>query len=179
MKNWLPENYEVPQPKGNYMKFEKGDNVFRVLSSPVIGYEYWNKDNKPVRLHSYPETFPADARIDENGRAAIKHFWAFIVWNYKASKIQMLEITQASIQGALSNLVSDVDWGDPKGYDIKVTRVGEKLDTEYTVNPKPHLPIKPEINIEFSNTNYDLDNLFRGEDVFDVKNSDGSPIPNF
>ena len=177
--NFLPKDYEVPVQSGNYFKLEKGDNVFRVLSSAIVGYEYWNNDNKPMRLERHPETLPADARIEESGKVAIKHFWAFIVWNYKASKVQMMEITQATIQSAINNLVSDEDWGDPKAYDIKITRTGDKLETEYSVSPKPHSPIKPDIQSAFSNTPFSLNNLFVGEDVFDVKNSDGTATPTF
>lgn len=179
MNDFLPDGYEVPVSSGNYMKFEKGDNLFRVLSSAVVGYEYWNHQNKPVRVTKKPESMPADIRLDEEGEVKIKHFWAFIVWNYKAGKIQVLELTQATIQSAIENLVRDTDWGDPKGYDIKVTRTGEKLETEYTVSPKPHMPVKPEIASALASTPFDLKNLFKGEDVFDVRTSDGRPMPKF
>lgn len=177
--NFLPKDYSVPVAGGNYMKFEKGDNVFRILSHAVVGYEYWTKDNKPVRLLKRPDIIPADMRPDMNKNYTFKHFWAFIVWNYKASAIQMLEVTQVSIQTAISNLVEDVDWGDPMDYDIKVTKTGEKMDTEYTVNPKPHSPIKEEIKQALLNKDYDLNNLFQGKEVFDVKTSDGGSMPSF
>ena len=32
---------------------------------------------------------------------SIKHFWAFVVWNYNDNLIQILEITQATIQRGL------------------------------------------------------------------------------
>ena len=44
---FLPENYKSPE--GNYMKLQDGENTFRVLSSAIVGWEYWNRDNKPVR----------------------------------------------------------------------------------------------------------------------------------
>lgn len=176
---FLPKDYTVPVSGGNYMKFEKGDNVFRVLSSAVVGYEYWNKDNKPVRLQKKPDVLPEDIRTDEYGNKTIKHFWAFIVWNYKAQSIQMLEVTQVSIQTAITNLVEDVDWGDPKNYDIKVTKTGEKMETEYTVSPKPHTPVKEEIRQALENKPFDLTALFIGGEIFDPRTSDGSPMPKF
>ncbi len=175
MDKFLPENYEVPASYGNYMKLEKGDNIFRVLSSAVIGYEYWNDEDKPIRLKTKPEQIPLDMRKDSN----LKHFWAFAVWNYKAGKIQVLEVTQKTIQETIKTFVEDVDWGSPKGYDIKITRTGDKLETSYTVSPKPHTPIKLDIKSVYENTPVDLENLFKGEDPFEVTTSDGSPVPKF
>ncbi|HYF04597.1 MAG TPA: hypothetical protein VEA59_00330 [Patescibacteria group bacterium] len=175
MKDFLPDNYEMPVTTGNYMKLEKGENTFRVLSSAVVGWEYWNVDDKPVRLKSKPEIMPADMRSDSN----LKHFWAFVVWNYKAGKVQVLEVTQKTIQDSILALVEDEDWGSPKGYDIKINRIGDKLETVYTVSPKPHSPLKLEIESAYRNTPVDLNNLFTGDDPFDVRNSDGSASPKF
>lgn len=179
MNNFFPENFNQLEVPSNYMKLKEGDNVFRVLSSAVVGFEYWTADNAPKRLKEYPKTTPSDIRREKDGTSRVKLFWAFIVWNYAIGRVQMLEITQSTIQGAIENLVKDVDWGDPKGYDIKINKQGEGLETEYSVSPKPHTPLKAEIQSEFANTPYDLNNLFIGEEVFDVKNSDGSKAPSF
>ncbi len=175
MNDFLPKDYELPVTGGNYMRLEKGDNLFRVLSSAVVGYEYWTDENKPMRLKKVPEFTPPNMRKDSN----LKHFWAFVVWNYKAGKVQVLEITQSTIQSAINNLVDDVDWGSPKGYDIKVNRQGDGLETEYTVSPKPHMPVKAEIKQEYEGTPIDLQNLFNGGDPFKPTTSNGSPMPTF
>lgn len=179
MNDFIPPDYEVPVSGGNYMKLEKGDNVFRVLSSAVIGYEYWNKDDKPVRLKSKPDVLPDDIKVDQNGNKVIKHFWAFAVWNYKAGAVQILEITQKTIQTGIRELTKDVDWGDPRKYDIKITRNGDGLETEYTVSPKPHSSLKSDIEAAYIARPVQLENLFKGEDPFEVRNSDGSPVPKF
>jgi hypothetical protein len=70
-------------------------------------------------------------------RRRTKHFWAFAVWNYADNAVQILEVTQATILGQSSGLISNTDWGDPRGYDISVIRKGQSLDTEYTVQPSP------------------------------------------
>ena len=46
---WLPKGYEVPKPQGDYMKFADGANKVRIMSAPVMGWEYFTKENKPVR----------------------------------------------------------------------------------------------------------------------------------
>ena len=36
--DFLPDNYEAPQGGGGYMKFQKGDNKFRIVGKPIIGW---------------------------------------------------------------------------------------------------------------------------------------------
>ena len=48
MTTFLPADYTIPSGPSNYMKFEKGSNKFRILASPIIGYEGW-KDKRPIR----------------------------------------------------------------------------------------------------------------------------------
>jgi hypothetical protein len=123
-KNWLPPNYEVPKSIGNYLKFDEDTTKFRVMSHPIMGYEYWTGENKPVRSKEPFKGVPDDAWLDE-GKFKPKHFWAFVVWNYKEAKLQILEITQATIQRAIQDLVTNEDWGDPHQYDLTVTGKGE------------------------------------------------------
>ena len=163
---WLPQGYEVPKSQGNYFKFEKGANKFRVLSAPIMGYLYWNSAGKPVRLKDF-KTMPTDIRLDGEGNPEkVKHFWAFKVWNYKAEKLQILEVTQATIQGAMQDLVMNEDWGDPQQYDITVSKKGEKLETEYSVTPSPVKPIPENAAHALKTTSCDLDALFKGGDPF-------------
>lgn len=162
-KAWLPDNYEVPKSSGGgYMKFDDGANKFRVLSQPVMGWEYWTEDNKPVRLREQPQEKPANMREDSK----LKHFWCFAVWNYKEAAVQILEITQATIQREIADLVSNPDWGSPTQYDITVTRRGEGMETKYTVQPSPHKLTPPEALTAYENMTINLDALFSGDDPF-------------
>lgn len=154
---FLPENYKTPE--GNYYKFQEGENTFRILSSAIVGYEYFNKDNKPVRSKTQFTNTPAD--IKEDG--TIKHFWAFLVYSYRAEKQQILEVTQSGIQAAIRALVQNPKWGDPKKYDITVSRTGSGLETEYTIMPNPH----SELDVVLMNVN--LEALFTGDDPFKVQ----------
>lgn len=158
MTDFLPADYKAPE--GNYFKFQEGENTFRVLTSAIVGYEYFNKDNKPVRSKTPFTNTPAD--IKEDG--SIKHFWAFVVYSYRAEKAQILEITQAGIQGALKALVQNPKWGDPKNYDISINRSGSGLDTEYTVMPNPHSAFPSNLVLPTVN----LEALFTGADPFAV-----------
>lgn len=168
--SFLPTNYEAPKKQGNYLKFQEGQNKFRIVSSAITGYEYWNKENKPVRLKTSPKETPRDIRDDSQ----IKHFWAFAVIDRWDNRIKVCELTQSSIMGAIKALVDNEDWGDPKGYDITVTRTGQKLETEYTVQPSPHKELSEEEKTLVNENPVNLEALFSGENPFDEKAVDVS-----
>ena len=164
--NFLPTGYEPPKSNTNYMRFEEGENRFRVLSSAIVGYEYWTTDNKPVRSREFPTQTP-NIKTDKEGKTRINHFWAFVVWNYRDEKVQILELTQRGIQKSITNLVNNTDWGDPKNYDIVVTRQGLDLNTEYDVAPIPHKPVPEEAVKEYEGMTINLEQLYVGGDPFE------------
>lgn len=166
---FLPQGYESIPTNSNYLKFEDGENPFRVLSSAIVGFEYWNTNNKPVRSKTSWNTIPDDIKYDEDGRFRINHFWAFVVWNYNEKKVQVLEITQKKIMKALKALVDNPQWGDPKGYDITVTKSGKGFDTDYVTMPSPHSELDPEIASIYSNTQINLEALYSGKDPFSIE----------
>jgi hypothetical protein len=161
---FLPDDYKAPV--SNYTKLEVGENTIRVLSSAIVGYVYWTNDEKSVRMRKEPLATPADIRVKDGKKDRVKHFWAFVVWNVEARKLQILELTQASIQGAIKAYVQNKKWGDPKGYDITISREGSGLDTEYTVMANPHTPVDPEAVEAFAAANINLDVLFDNSDPF-------------
>lgn len=173
--SWKEAAEKVPEQQSNYFKFEAGPNKLRILSEPIFGYEYWNKDNKPVRSkEAFTET-PTDARLNDEGEFQQKFFWAFIVWNYKANRMQLLEVTQVSIQRQITDLIENADWGDPRGYDLTILKKGEKLNTEYTVQPAPPKEVGVEIHRQYRNYSFDLEALFTGGDPFKGERDDKTP----
>lgn len=168
---FLPEGYKTPE--GNYSKFKEGENTFRILGSMITGWEYWNKDNKPMRLVAAPVGVPAGIREQADGKSKINHFWMFPVWNYDAGKVQIMEITQKSIQEAITALVKNKKWGDPFGYDITVTREGSGLETEYQIMPNPHSELDAAISAQYLALNLNLAAVFNDGDPFTPKPNDG------
>lgn len=157
---FLPEDYESPKSSGNYMKLQDGDNKIRILSPPILGWEDWI-EKKPVRYRmDQKPSKPHDPK------KPIRHFWAFIVWNYLEEKIQILQITQATIRNNIEALCKDEDWGEPYFYDLKIIRKGEGVDTEYMVNPLPHKALNSKIIEEFKEMPINLEALFEGADPF-------------
>lgn len=161
---FLPDGYKEVS---GYMKFEDGANRFRILSSAIVGYEYWNEDKdgnrKPIRKHLDEDLIMSEIQEPDK----VKKFWAFIVWNYKDEAIQILEITQNSIKKALQALINNKKWGSPvDSYDIVITREGTGLGTKYTVQPDPKEATAKTITEAKKAKFVDLEALFRGEDPF-------------
>jgi hypothetical protein len=166
MNDFLPTNYEVPTKSGSYMRFTDGINRIRILGSAIVGWEGWKTQNdgsrKPIRKRM-GESLSATDVDDEQ----IKHFWAMPVYNYQEEKIQILEITQKSIQKAIKALVADKDWGSPIHYDLVITKTGQKLDTEYQVQPKPAKPLTDGILRVYKDMEIHLEHLYEGKDPFE------------
>lgn len=137
MSNFLPDDYEAPEGGGNFMKLQDGENKIRILSKPIVGWVDW-KEKKSFR---FPMKNKPEKPLDKN---PIKHFWAFVVWNYATESIQILEITQQTIQQAIANLSKDDEWGAPFQYDLKISKKGKDLDTKYGVTPSPKKPLTDE-----------------------------------
>lgn len=156
--DFMPKGYRLPD-SNSFMKFVTGKNKFRIMSPLTTGYEYWTEDNKPVRSKE-PFTETPNAKVDENGKVSINHFWAVVVWNYATESLQILEITQKGIQKYILGLVNDPDWGKPQGYDLVVTREGDGLNTKYTVAANPHKEMDAEIVAAYETSDMTPESLF-------------------
>jgi|SRR5208337_950542 len=157
---FLPENYQAPKNSNFYMKLQDGENKIRILSQPILGWEDWI-ENKPIRYRFDQKPCKAN-----DPKKPVRHFWAFVVWNYQEEKIQILQITQATIRNNIEALCKDEDWGEPYFYDLKIIRKGEGVDTEYMVNPLPHKPLNPKVIEAFKENPCNLEALFDNNDPF-------------
>ena len=169
MNDFLDPKYEVPQKSSNYARLLDGENKFRILNSPIQGWEYWQTSpegaRKPIRKRMGETISVNDLEPNEQ----LKHFWAMPVYNYKEEKVQILEITQKGIQKALTALSRSKDWGSPLNYDILITRSGQKLDTEYVVQPSPPKPLDPAIFQLYKDMKIDIEQLYSGGDPFKLE----------
>lgn len=159
--DFLPQDYEAPQGSSSYMKLQDGENKFRILSKPIVGWVDW-KDKVPYRfvMNAKPEK-----PLDKN---PIKHFWAFLVFDYADQSVKILEITQSTIQKAITDLNKDEEWGAPYEYDIKVIRKGKDLKTEYSITPSPKKPLSEEIKKAALDKPCCLPALFTNSDPWEV-----------
>lgn len=165
-------DYSVPKGDSKYLKFEKGQTEFLPLSSPIVGYEYWNHDNKPVRIREY-EGSPSNLkgiRAEEDGRYRVNHFWAFPVIDAADGKVKVLEITQKTIQGDIRAYTKNPKWGSPvMKYTFTVNREGDGFETKYTVMANPASDIPEKWVAEWDRVQkagFSLEELFDGGDPF-------------
>lgn len=148
------------------MKLKEGNNTFRVLSSAVTGYEYWDNQNKVIRSKKEFVGVPENIKVEANGKSKINFFIAFIVWNCEAKKIQMLSITQKTIQKYIIELKNNPAWSSPKGYDITINKSGSGLTTKYSCVANPPSPTDPAVLEMYSKMKIDLEALFVGGEIF-------------
>jgi len=128
-QSWASDDFKPTESsKGNYTKLKEWDTKLRILTSPIKGWEYFNKENKPVRS----ETEIKDP-TDIKEKWQVKQFWAMWVYNYDEKKLQVWEITQNSLKKQLRDLTGDEDFGSPTQYDIKVNRSWKDLETTYMI----------------------------------------------
>lgn len=177
--------YDVPKGDSKYLKFEKGETEFLPLSSPIIGWEYWNHDNKPVRLREQPNDpanlpgIRADRDENETPRYRVNHFWAFPVIDCSDGKVKILEITQKTIQNDIRAYAKNAKWGSPTmRYSFTVSREGDKFDTKYTVMANPAFDIPEKWLAEWQRvvaTGFNLEALFDGDDPFTTPKAPESP----
>jgi len=142
---FLPNNIKAPSEggggSGNYLRFTQGENKFRIIGAsddkPTPGFIHgtlgWTEEDGKKRPVRWAEGTQAPMQFADKPR----NFYAFVVYNYNESKVQILELTQVKLQAELLQLAQDEDWGDCRKYDISVIRNGEGLDTTYAMNPKP------------------------------------------
>lgn len=163
--SFTPENYREPSSSDNYLKLKQGENRIRVMSSLIMGWEDWTVGEKPKPVRFRYEEKPEKPN---DPKRPIRLFWAFVVWNYAESKLQILQVTQASIRRAIHEISKDKDWGSPLNYDLKITRSGEELNTVYAVVPSPHSPTPIKAKKLLETTKINLEALFDNADPFDT-----------
>lgn len=134
----LPNNYEFKEnTTGNYFKIREDAQAFRILTSPIIWYEYFREDKdwkvKPVRQRSPFSWTPADSSKWQ----APKEFWAFVVYNHTEKRIQVMEITQRTLMKIVKDYSENGDWWDPKQYDFEISRTWKWTDTKYALMALP------------------------------------------
>src|SRR2546421_8662880 len=176
MNNFFQKDYEIPN-ESNYMRLEEGDNTFRILGtfsdgSCIMGTQYWktHQDGKraPVRLKMGKTVSPHELGLNpQSGEPeTLKHFWAMPVYNYTAKKVQILEITQKSIQFYIKKMADNPKWGDPREYDFIVTKTKENGRTSYTISTNPKEKLDPGIMKLYRDMDMHIEALFEGADPF-------------
>ncbi len=164
---FLPEKYEVPSSGGNYFKLREGANKIRALSPPLLAWVYWKdapEGRRPVRQGFENKPNVAD----------VKHCWLLEVWDHHTGSVAVAEFTQATIQEGLRDLVRTPAWGDPRQYDITITRKGTGLETKYTLMPSPKSALPADIQAAVDASKINLEVMLEGGTPFGSADKDAA-----
>jgi hypothetical protein len=152
-------SYNPPPSESAWLKFPEGTTTIRILSHSI---HFQNHYIRPVN-----KTYECTGRVEtcewcQKGNKK-RERWAYIVLlrDEKAPAVKVAEIGY-SIFGAILGLAKDPDYGDVRGYDLKVIRKGTDKDTAYNV-----IPGKPK---EFNDKET---NLLEAEKVDTTDNASG------
>lgn len=128
MTSFFPKEEKKYMEDSRYFKMnqlEDGEECkIRILSRPIVGWEDWDENGKPVRF--LPENEPNESIIPGK---TVRKFVAMLIWNYELEKVQIWSFTQVRVRNSLKTL--DIKKGDPTKYDISVIKIGEGQTTQY------------------------------------------------
>lgn len=151
----------------NPSKLEQGKELrIRFVRPGITGFGGWTIEKKPIRFEFHPEVLPANLAPDLKGNVGLKRFIAGLVYDYAAEDFKILELTQRTLMEQLYKYAKDSDYGDPLGYDIKLTREGEKMDTKYSLVAAPPKTLEKAIAEAAAKVQCNLNALFDGGDPF-------------
>lgn len=151
---------------GRYINPSKieGEKRLRFFGAGITGFGAWTIDKKPIRWEAKPDELPSNLAPDMSGKISLRRFIAGLVYDYEAGDFKILEITQRTLMDQLFKFVKDEDYGDPTGYDIKISKTGQGKDTEYSLLASPPRPVTKEIAAAHGEVRCNLRALFDGED---------------
>lgn len=151
---------------GRYINPSKltGEKRLRFMGRGITGFGSWTIDKKPIRWESKPSELPSNLAPDFTGKISVKRFIAGVVYDYEDGDFKILEITQRRLMDQLFKFIKDSDYGDPSGYDIKISKSGEGKDTEYSLVAAPPKSVTKEIATAYEDLTCNLNALFDGED---------------
>lgn len=98
-------DFEPPVATGLYAKFEEGKEYIIRLAGPTI-----------IFTNEY------------NGQLSEKYAWK--IWNDTDKVAQIMQMG-VGVYRTIRNLAKDPEYGDPRNYNFKLKRTGQKLETKY------------------------------------------------
>ena len=173
---------------GGYLTASKlgdGENyrVAIVSESPLEYWTVWGESEegqkKPFRFTAEPTAQDIEDELGEFKQRmnyegtqleAPKFGLSFFCFDYADSKIKVFEITQKTLIKKLDEISQDEDYADIHAWDLKFTRTGLKMQTEYGILPSPRKSnSQGEIDAAWSaaqEQGYDLQQLLVGGNPF-------------
>jgi len=121
-------NYETYQKPSDYHKFDEGETVLRILTKGAIGQTVGLRMGGKFTPLGWAEEEQAKNAIAKG--AKVKKTYRWVAWNYKTSKVRLLDAGVMLGDGICE--LAKVN-GDPTTYDIIVKAIGKGLQRKYSV----------------------------------------------
>ena len=146
-------------------------------------FEVWGEtedgQKKPFRFSAEPSQADIDAtlgdyrqRMNYEGTKleAPKFVVAFFVLDYADNKVKVMSIPQKTVYTELDRLSQDEDFGDLHAFDLKFSRQGLRMETQYRVTPLNRKADSDKLiaagKKEIEDGNYELKELIVGGNPF-------------
>ena len=139
----MPTNewdYQTKSGTSDFLKVESGETVTLRIVSSTYYRQNASIGNDLVKRSDYPKDEDWQAILDDpDTKVSDRFVWG--VWVRKSDQNPGKENKAAifecgpMVYNAIKKLAQDPEYGDPRGYDLKISREGEKLETKYTVIP--------------------------------------------
>lgn len=139
------QDLELSDGSSDYLKLAKGENRVRIVSGPIAVWTSFNReatgDEPKTRKFITEEGAKAFNATVPKDQQAKKRYAMWVL--DRASDEILLAKFGSSIMKAVKALSLDSDYGFEglPPYDIKITKTGEGLDTEYSVLNAPPVPL--------------------------------------
>ena len=102
-------------------------------------------------------------------------FWAFPVYVFDETNVQVCEIHQVGLMRELERLGNNPSWGDPRLFNVSIMKTGVGSQTAYQLTPtRDSFPQEHAESAGLAADSIDLQKLFEGEDPF-LSSSDSAP----
>lgn len=115
------------------LKLQQGQNQMRLVSLPYECHVHW--EDTVEGAHKRVVCSGTGCPICNAGHTPQKRFQVLVI-DRVDGKVKVLEGGNA-IFNQIKSFAMDEDYGDPRDYDIKITKAGAGRDTRYTVMPSP------------------------------------------
>jgi len=169
----IDKEYEGETGPSNFMKLKVGENRIRIASQTFHFKKHgFKSEGKYSSKICQGEGCPYCLQGNEP-----KNRYAWTVIDREDGQVKILEVGW-QIYGQLLAYAKDEDYGELTGYDIKIKRTGEGLETEYSVVASPK---KSEITDEekqaIIDAKIDLEKVFSAGKFGSREKPDNEEVP--
>ena len=135
--------------------------------SMIEGYRAFI-NNKPIRRKTLEEIPINELGTNQFGQQEKPVlFWAFPVYVFDETTVQVCEIHQVGLMRELERLGNNPNWGDPRLFNVSIMKTSVGSQTRYQLTPtRDSFPQEHADSAGLAADSIDLTKLFEGDDPF-------------